>query len=895
MGEANERIIQFMEMLQSLYFEKRDLNAVYQLLDPDITWIGTGKWEICPSLKDARKMLLNDKMEHDEGFSILYSHYQILHRTNDTCAVLGQIGIRETGSVVNVLDQDLRLTAILSISEYKIRLRHIHLSVPDPIQEQGEFFPKKYKVLETQSLKKLVNQQSIKLKKQSRDWSALIANIPGGIRCCENDDCFTLKSYSERFLDMLGYTKEDISQLFQNSFLQMIVPEDRKRVKESIRVQLSAGNAMTCEYRVIHHDGNILWLFDKGQLVTEEDGTKIIYGVLEDITSMREAQNQLKVTLERYQIIFDQTTDIVFEWDANRDALILSSNWRKKFGYDLESNHVSRQNFESNIHPDDLEIFHRQQTELKNRAPYTESEIRIIKSDKNYIWCRIRTTVQRNSEGKILRFIGLITDIDDEKKHSQNLLDRAERDALTGVYNRGAVEKQINDYLNSAGYTSNHILMIIDVDDFKRINDSRGHLYGDAVLNETAQSLQSLFPNGIAGRIGGDEFIVLVKNVIDTKQAVKEAEKINFNLSKAELSSNGLTVSTSIGISYYPSDGKNFTELYKKADIALYQAKKLGKGQFFRYSSKITEAYLTDEIEARKSSVNESIDSNTFRQGLNNQLVEYIFQMLYKSIEVETAINLILSIVGRYYNVSRAYIFENTADGKHCSNTFEWCAPTIEPQIDQLQNICYDNLADYSSNFDKNGVFYCNDVSKLHPDVQSILEPQGIKSMLQCAIYDNGKFWGYVGFDDCNKNRFWVQEQVNTLSFIAEIISIFLLKDRVKNKLAKTIDMMQTILDHQGLMTYVIDKNYRLVYMNSQTQTAVPEAQIGNYCYKDFFDNSQICDFCPINQKNPKNVTIEIYNPKLKLWVQVEYFPIHWIDSGDGWVISCHDISKFKN
>ena len=212
-----------------------------------------------------------------------------------------------------------------------------------------------------------------------------------------------------------------------------------------------------------------------------------------------------------------------------------------------------------------------------------------------------------------------------------------------------------------------------------------------------------------------------------------------------------------------------------------------------------------------------------------------------------------------------------------------------------LQNICYDDVENYASHFDENGIFYCKDVSKLHPRLRAILEPQNIKSMLQCAIYDNGIFWGYVGFDDCRENRYWIQEQINTLSFIAEILSIFLLKDRAKSKLDKTIDMMQTILNHQGLMTYVVDKNYQLIYMNAQTETAVPDARLGKYCYHEFFDNDRRCDFCPINQTNARNTSMEIFNPKLCLWVQVEYYPIRWIDDGDGWVISCHDISRYKN
>ena len=127
------------------------------------------------------------------------------------------------------------------------------------------------------------------------------------------------------------------------------------------------------------------------------------------------------------------------------------------------------------------------------------------------------------------------------------------------------------------------------------------------------------------------------------------------------------------------------------------------------------------------------------------------------------------------------------------------------PEIGNLQHVPYaDDLeGGYQSNFNESGVFYCRDIDALTPQQREILEPQGIKSMLQCAIYDKGKFKGFVGFDECRVNRYWTQEQVNTLVFIAQILSTFLLKLRAQDNAVQNAASLEAILDNQSSWIYV--------------------------------------------------------------------------------------------
>ena len=144
----------------------------------------------------------------------------------------------------------------------------------------------------------------------------------------------------------------------------------------------------------------------------------------------------------------------------------------------------------------------------------------------------------------------------------------------------------VNRYLAAEGADGIHGLILIDVDDFKSINDTRGHLFGDSVLTAAAGRLKSLFRStDILGRIGGDEFMVFLKNVSDKLQLEAQARTILEAFRISGDSENGITCS--IGAALYSEDGKTVDELFKHADIALYRSKRIGKNRYSVYDPAI--------------------------------------------------------------------------------------------------------------------------------------------------------------------------------------------------------------------------------------------------------------------------------------------------------------------
>ena len=282
----------------------------------------------------------------------------------------------------------------------------------------------------------------------------------------------------------------------------------------------------------------------------------------------------------------DQTNDIIFEWDILKDTLTFSSNWEKKYGYQPIRERVSVEiPRASHIYPDDMPEFIRLMNEISSGTPYDEAEIRLADDKGTYKWCRVRATAQFNTSGKAIKSVGVILDIDEAKRKTQALLEKAETDSLTKLLNKNAARWKIEEYLRQEDKTERSALLIIDVDDFKLVNDRYGHMFGDAVLTEFARIIKGMFRSSDAvARIGGDEFMVLMKNVRWDKVIERQMLELcrKFENLKIESIPCG-AIHCSIGAAYYPDHGMNFDELYHYADEALYEAKRQGRNTYVIY------------------------------------------------------------------------------------------------------------------------------------------------------------------------------------------------------------------------------------------------------------------------------------------------------------------------
>ncbi len=306
------------------------------------------------------------------------------------------------------------------------------------------------------------------------------------------------------------------------------------------------------------------------------------YQKRERVRILEENAQLSAVSEESYRMIMERTNDVIFEYDAKAKTYLHTENFRKSFGYEPNKDGFLVPLQPDYIHSDDLARFAEKYEQMRLQRTMVEFEARIVTSQGDYLWCRIHMLGIFDAKNQLVKVIGKIVNVDEKKRQILHLQEMAVKDGPTGVYNKQATERLIRQYLSDEGQKGIHALLVIDIDDFKEVNDDYGHRRGDEVIAFIGAELNRLFrTSDIKGRIGGDEFMVLVKDIEGIELLREKASNVckSFKDKNKELfGEDGITLSASIGIATYPKDGNRYEELYEAADQALYHCKNLGKG-----------------------------------------------------------------------------------------------------------------------------------------------------------------------------------------------------------------------------------------------------------------------------------------------------------------------------
>lgn len=213
----------------------------------------------------------------------------------------------------------------------------------------------------------------------------------------------------------------------------------------------------------------------------------------------------------------------------------------------------------------------------------------ITNDGEHYRWMRIRARIFYWDSDQSMRMITYRQDITAEKEHELQILRMAQSDLLTGLYNKTATEELIGELLRQSDLKRHHALIMLDIDHFKDINDTYGHAAGDFVIKEFGRRIRQQFRvSDICGRVGGDEFIILLRDIPDRAWLIKQMQQLTVCLHEDIFIGDKdgyCAVSASIGVAISPEFGEDFETLYRNADTALYQSKEQGRDRFTIYQS----------------------------------------------------------------------------------------------------------------------------------------------------------------------------------------------------------------------------------------------------------------------------------------------------------------------
>jgi diguanylate cyclase (GGDEF)-like protein/PAS domain S-box-containing protein len=302
-------------------------------------------------------------------------------------------------------------------------------------------------------------------------------------------------------------------------------------------------------------------------------------------TKLQRARDALRQSEERYALAALAANDGLWDWDLVRDRCDFSLRWRAMLGLENTPLLPLAREWLDRIHPDDAPRLRAElEAVLVGTSPRLESEHRVRHADGTWRWVLVRALALRERGTRASRLAGSITDISARKRAEEELRRAAMHDGLTGLANR----RYFLEYLERAMARVQRRpdraigLLFLDLDRFKQVNDSLGHLAGDRLLSSIARRLQGCVrPGDVLARLGGDEFAVLLEDLNDPTDATRVAERMQEALLMPLLSeTTEVVVTASIGIAFGGIGLGGPEELLRDADLAMYRAKGSGKARF---------------------------------------------------------------------------------------------------------------------------------------------------------------------------------------------------------------------------------------------------------------------------------------------------------------------------
>lgn len=607
--------------------------------------------------------------------------------------------------------------------------------------------------------------------------------IPGGIARFTIEDKFILISANQEFFNMMGYSKEAYRTLFAHTFGMSIEVADFEGMQELIKTQRENGQVIQVEYRHIMPDKTVKWISLQAKEVVTENNSKFFHGIFIDVTKFKNVQKVIDLERERYQTVSQLSGEILFEYDILTKSIMQTVSASKIFFHHGEfiPNYCQTILRKEVIYQEDIAVFKEMCAEFDTGKPSIYKEFRVKDQSAAFVWYRVQATTIFDAHGKAVKVIGKTENIDVQKRETEKLKEKSRRDPLTGFYNKIVVEEVVESYLlgDASQYSA---FMIVDIDNFKIINDTAGHLFGDAVLIDVSKELKRVFSsNDIIGRIGGDEFVILLKNVrsLDKirKKAMAVCETFRYLYSGEKKQHK---ISCSVGVSLYPQHGKTYKELFTNADLALYRAKSLKKDGFVIYEE-VRRTACASIAKATEKGVPMAKGDRLQEKVRQSKLsLIRIFELLFDTKDVERGINRVIETLGKHYQIDRVYIIENTPVRTAIKIPYEWCNTNIASRRINNERCLYYGLA-------KEQLFRCEDIDQadIDPDVIAYFKKCGVKSVMQCGIYENGEFKGTIGFEQCQNPRQWTQEEIESLVIVAKFIGSYMVKMNTQSAVEK--------------------------------------------------------------------------------------------------------------
>ena len=473
--------------------------------------------------------------------------------------------------------------------------------------------------------------------------------------------------------------------------------------------------------------------------------------------------------LEKIEIILKSREMTAFEYFPEEDKLILYDD--NLLADKVIPGYAAHLRTSQMIHPDDrwkiLDFFLgklRGPIEVRTKTIEGKAKRRVLDA----------LTV---SEGKETVMVGYTRDITEQRAREEILEEQARRDSMTMLYNRFWGKELIEKYLEDKNPYDSCGLLLIDIDYFKNVNDTYGHLFGDRVLTKLAGILREIFDSqDILMRAGGDEFVAFLKN-IDNKSLVKKVMQLISRVRNCRFQENAYTLSCSVGICFLPENvsGYTYDQLFENADWALYQAKLNGRDRY-EFCDNLQRFKVTQE-ESRE------MDTDIDVRYLNSDIVSTAFEIFERNNSFDAAIELLLKVIGIRFRLDRITVIHTDIKDQKVARQYQWTSPRAPEALAEGGSFLKEDFLTLFHSYDEYGttVLQYDNMGMYSGEAEKLLMQGGAKTVLYAAMYCEGRYTGAISYVVCTDKRHWSKQSRCQIGELTKLISVHMAKNMAIN------------------------------------------------------------------------------------------------------------------
>ena len=530
-----------------------------------------------------------------------------------------------------------------------------------------------------------------------REFIQLDLPVAVAIVSCGAD--WRVEEANAEFTDVLGYTEKELRETRPQ---KMVYDEDYANLVSVLENVVRTHDNGKMQLRIVRPDGKTRWVEMRCSVLAHYDVKPYVVLFLWDIDEEKRREEHQKLLNQKYELMEQLSLEYPFDLDVENWTMLRSYRLMELRGqYDYSEQYFPVDEEVLTLCPPDQELFLKAMkeaaTEEKTGSMDTRFNIHTENETPKYLWFRTYYKSIADHNGRITRIIGRSFNIDEDK----NLQEEVRRDPLTKLLNKLEIQRETDAFLEGAE-DGTHVLFLIDIDNFKGVNDNFGHTFGDTVIVDVANIIKSFFRNNdLTGRVGGDEFLVLMKNTT-LEKAKERAGNLGEALCKVYTGGSiHYRISASIGLAACNGgDGNTYSSLFEKADHAMYRTKQGGKNGY--------------EIAGAK-------DVGMIRNGIKNierrenmgaedrEFLAFSISLMAHAKNIDGSLNMLLNRITERYQLDLVMVFEDNTenDGMVMTNYFgnnfsfygKSAFPKKSPSLKELQPGEYMIVKNSRSNF----------------------------------------------------------------------------------------------------------------------------------------------------------------------------------------------------